>query len=119
MGRFAFSKEFSKNAKMPVTVTIGAVGYELSSTEAVLITGRRRAVVPTGLAIAILAGAYAFIAQPSGFAVKPSIDVGAGVVHTDYRDKLGVVLINNSDDEFHVEQGDQSWRRSVHLQWRR
>ena len=39
--------------------------------------------------------------------MKRSIDVGAGVVDADYRGDLGVVLINNPDHEFRVQQGDR------------
>ena len=92
---------------MLVRGTIGAAGYDLSSVEAVLIPGRSRAVVRTKLAIAVPVGTYARIAPRSGRAVNQSIDVEAGVVDAYYCGKLGVVLINNSDDEFRIQQGDR------------
>ena len=100
-------KRLNKNAKMPVRGTVGSAGYDLSSADNVVIPGKSRAVVKTGLAIAIPSGTYATIAPRSGLAVKRSIDVGAGVVDADYRGEVGVVLINNSDDEFRVQQGDR------------
>ena len=39
--------------------------------------------------------------------MKRSIDVGAGVVDANHRGKLGVFLISNSDNKFHVQQGDK------------
>ena len=103
--------------------TIGAARYDLSSSEAILIPGPSRTVVRTGLAIVIPVGTYARIALPSRITAKRSNDVGAGVVEADYRAKLGFVLINDSDDEFRVQQGDRianfCSRRLRHLQWRK
>ena len=73
-------KRLNKNAKMPVKSTIGAAGYDLSSAEVILIPRHSRAVVWTGLAIAIPVGTYARIAPRSGIAVKQPIDVEAVVV---------------------------------------
>ena len=37
--------------------------------------------------------------------MKRSIDVEVGVVDADYHSELAIILINNSDDKFRVEQG--------------
>lgn len=50
---------------------------------------RGRAVVKTGLQIAIPPGTYARVAPRSGLAVKHFIDTGAGVVDEDYRGEVG------------------------------
>ena len=57
--------------------------------------------------MAILVDPYAHIAQPSRLPVKRYIDVEMGVVDADYCGELGVILIDNSDDELRVQQGDQ------------
>ena len=62
-----------------------------------------RAVVKTGLQIAIPAGTYARVAPRSGLAVKHFIDTGAGVVDEDYRGEVGVVLFNHADTPFQGE----------------
>ena len=87
----------------------GATGYDLSSAEDLIISGKGKGVgvVKTGLAIAIPEGTYSRIAPPSGFAVKQFIDVGAGVVDANYRGEVGVVLFNYVDDEFCVRQGNR------------
>ena len=64
-----------------------------------------RAVVKTGLQIAIPAGTYARVAPRSGLAVKHFIDTGAGVVDEDYRGEVGVVLFNHADTPFQGEAG--------------
>ena len=59
-----------------------------------------RAVVKTGLSIAIPAGTYARVAPRSGLAVKHFVDTGAGVVDEDYRGEVGVVLFNHGEGDF-------------------
>jgi dUTP pyrophosphatase len=59
------------------------------------------------LAIAIPAGFYGRIAPRSGLALKHGINVGAGIVDSDYRGSVGVILFNHSDDVFHISPGDR------------
>ena len=47
------------------------------------------------------------IALRSGLALKKFIDVGAGVVNSDYHGEVGVVLFNHGDQEFEVKTGDR------------
>lgn len=65
-----------------------------------IVPARGRAVLRTGLQIAIPPGTYARIAPRSGLAVKNGITTGAGVVDEDYRGEVGVVLFNLSDNDF-------------------
>ncbi|KAF9688538.1 hypothetical protein SADUNF_Sadunf02G0207400 [Salix dunnii] len=51
---------------------------------------RGKSLLPTNLSIAIPEGTYARIAPRSGLTWKHSIDVGAGVIDTDYRGPVGV-----------------------------
>lgn len=69
-----------------------------------MVPARGKAVVPTGLAIAIPHGTYARIAPRSGLAVKHFVDTGAGVVDEDYRGEVGVVLFNHGDQDFQGAQ---------------
>ena len=61
----------------------------------------------TGLSISFPAGLYARIAPRSGLALKKFIDIGAGVVDSDYRGEVGVVLFNHGDQDFQVKMGDR------------
>ena len=70
------------------------------SCEDTEIPAHGRAVVKTGLQIAIPPGTYARVAPRSGLAVKHFIDTGAGVVDEDYRGEVGVVLFNHADTPF-------------------
>lgn len=83
----------------------------LCSAQDTCIPARGKAVVNTGLSIAIPADTYARIAPRSGLAVKHFIDTGAGVVDEDYRGEVGVVLFNHSDVDF---AGKHSTNMSTH-----
>ena len=61
----------------------------------------------TGIAITVPAGTYGRIAPRSGMSVKHSIDVGAGVIDEDYTGEVKVLLINHSDKQYHIREGDQ------------
>ena len=83
------------------------LGFDLASAYDVVVPARGRAVVKTGLSIAIPVNTYARIAPRSGLAVKKFIDTGAGVVDYDYRGEVGVVLFNHGDEDFVVSVGDR------------
>ena len=63
--------------------------------------------VGTGLAFGIPEGNYGRIAPRSGLAAKHSIDVGAGVIDSDYRGEVKVLLFNFSDVDFKFNEGDR------------
>jgi dUTP pyrophosphatase len=73
----------------------------------VVVPAHGRAVVRTGLSIAIPENTYARIAPRSGLAVKKFLDTGAGVVDYDYRGEVGVVLFNHGEEDFEVKVGDR------------
>ena len=72
-----------------------------------MIPSKGKGVVQTGLAVPLLSGVYARIAPRSGLAVKKFIDMGAGVIDSDYRDEIGIVLFNHSAMDFPVQVGDK------------
>lgn len=94
-------------AVLPARQTPGSAGYDLSSAEDVTVPPRNKAVIPLGIAIAIPSEHYGRIAPRSGLATKHNIDVGAGVIDSDYRGSLCVLLFNHSDVPFDVKRGDR------------
>ena len=95
------------SAAIPKRATEGAAGYDLASAEETVVPAKGKIVVKTGISIATPEGCYGRIAPRSGLAVKKCIDVGAGVIDSDYRGEVGVVLFNHSDEDFEVKQGDR------------
>ena len=102
-----FAKLLHSDAKLPSRSNPGDVGYDLASVESLTIPPWGKAIVPTGVSIAIPEDTYARIAPRSGLAAKHSIHVGAGVVDSGYRGELKVILFNLSGDEFSLSAGDR------------
>lgn len=68
-----------------------------------------RALIPTGLQIALPVGYEAHVRPRSGLALKHGITVlnTPGTIDADYRGDIGVILINHGTEPFIVEQGDR------------
>ena len=94
-------------AKAPRRGTPGSAGLDLAACEGGCIKPGARAIVKTGVSMAIPYSWYGRVAPRSSLAVKFSIDVGAGVIDSDYRGDIGVVLINNGTTDFHYSPGDR------------
>ena len=86
-------------------------GYDLHAREdAVLAPGGGRAVVPTGLAIAIPPGHAGFVLPRSGLALKHGITClnAPGLIDPQYRGELKVLLVNTDPtDAYTVHRGDR------------
>lgn len=94
-------------AMLPVRGSALAAGYDVSSAEDAEVPARGKALVSTGLVVAVPEGTYGRVAPRSGLAWKHFIDVGAGVIDADYRGELKVLLFNHSDAAF---KGEVVWR---------
>jgi deoxyuridine 5'-triphosphate nucleotidohydrolase len=94
-------------AKLPEKGSESAIGFDLYASQAIIIPAKDRALVNTGIAMAIPYGTYGRIASRSGLAVKYSIDIGAGVIDPDYRGEVKVLLINNGEVDFPVLVGER------------
>lgn len=97
----------SEHGKAPQCASSGAAGYDVFSAQDATVSARGRAVIATDISLDIPAGHYGRVAPRSGLAVKHGIDVGAGVIDSDYRGPLGVVLFNFGDVDFVINRGDR------------
>ena len=100
-------KKLSPTTQTPVRATPGSVGYDIQADADITIPPHQRLPIPTGLAIATPEGTYGRIAPRSGLSVKHSINVAAGVIDSDYRGEIKVVLVNHSDLPFQVHKGER------------
>ncbi|CAD6192445.1 unnamed protein product [Caenorhabditis auriculariae] len=96
-----------KNAKVPKYGTAEAAGADLSSNEDCVIPAKGKRRVATGIRVEIPKGYYGRIAPRSGLALKNFIDVGAGVLDSDYRGEISVLLYNFDDKDFEIKVGDR------------
>lgn len=97
----------NENAKVPARGRDGDAGYDLSSCENVVIPAHHYGTVDTGIAIDIPSDCYARVAPRSGLACKHGIQVGAGVVDSNYRGTIRVLLFNHGTEPFLIQQGDR------------
>ncbi len=96
---------------LPEYAKPGDAGVDLRATEAVtLLPGGGRALVPTGVAVAIPRGYAGFIQPRSGLALKHGVTClnTPGLIDADYRGELKVLLINTDPAEpFLIERGER------------
>ena len=105
-------KKLNENAVIPAMATAGSAGRDLRACidSDVIINPGERALIPTGLAIALESNAYvAYIYARSGLAVKSGITLAncVGVIDSDQRGELKVGLVNISDKPFTVSNGER------------
>lgn len=101
-------KKLSDKAKIPSQASKSAAGYDLYAAEEVLVNTMGRKLVKTNISISIPEGYYGRIAPRSGLAYKNGIDVLAGVIDSDYRGDIGVILLNTDHNlDFEVNVGDR------------
>lgn len=105
-------KRLDPRATIPTKGSRGAAGFDLYAIipeDVGVITLHRfaRLAIPTGVSIACPEGTYARIAPRSGLAYKHGINVLAGVIDSDYRGEIKVILINHGDLEFDIRHGDR------------
>jgi len=100
----------SKHA-LPSYQTRSSAGMDLRANldEAVTLKPLQRALIPTGLFIELPVGYEAQIRPRSGLAFKHGISIvnSPGTIDADYRGEIKVLLVNLSDQEFNVENGER------------
>ena len=100
----------SKHAT-PTYETEGAAGMDLRANidAAITLKPLERAIVKTGLFIALPVGFEAQVRPRSGLAAKKGITVlnSPGTVDADYRGEIGVILVNLSNEDFVINDGER------------
>lgn len=81
-------------------------GADLRTPERVVIHDHDRAIVDTGVAVAIPVGYFGWVAEKSGLASK-GIAVTGGIIDSSYRGRIRVILENNTGAPYIFEAGDK------------
>ncbi|PYQ43450.1 MAG: dUTP diphosphatase [Acidobacteria bacterium] len=92
---------------LPEYATEGAAGADLRAAEAITLPTGGRAAVATGLFVEIPAGYVGLVWPRSGLAVRHGIDTLAGVIDSDYRGEVKVVLVNHGPEPLAIAAGDR------------
>ena len=103
--RFGRAREFP----LPAYATEASAGLDLRASESCVIAPGARALVPTGIRLAIPCGYEAQIRPRSGLALKHGVALpnSPGTIDADYRGEVKVILINLGDEPFVIEPGDR------------
>lgn len=96
-------------ARPPARTRAGDAAYDLACVEAFALAPGERAMVPTGVAVAIPPGLCGLVLPRSGLAHKHGISCvnAPGLVDPNYRGELRVVLINHGAERFQAQGGDR------------
>lgn len=100
----------SKHA-LPAYETIASAGMDLRANleHEIVLKPMERKLIPTGLFIELPIGTEAQVRPRSGLALKKGITVlnAPGTVDADYRGEVGVILINLSNEDFVINDGER------------
>lgn len=99
-------KKLSQHARLPTRGTEYSAGYDLYSPVDCILYRRTRTLIKLDIAVRFLNGHYAQIKPRSSLAIK-GIDTGAGVIDSDYRGNIGVLLFNHSENDIPINKGDR------------
>ena len=104
-------KKFDKNIKLPSYKTSGSSGMDLVAfiKNKITINPGNRAMIPTGISIAIPKNYEIQIRPRSGLTSKKGISVlnTPGTIDSDYRGEIKIILINLSKKLFIIKSGDR------------
>ena len=96
---------------LPTYMTEGAAGMDLFAalSDELVLAPLKRALVPTGIAIALPAGFEAQIRPRSGLAARWGITLtnSPGTIDSDYRGEVQILMINLGEEPFVVRRGDR------------
>lgn len=114
----------SKHA-LPQYATELSAGMDLRANikEPIVLKPLQRCLVSTGLFIALPAGFEAQVRPRSGLALKKGVTVlnTPGTIDADYRGEIGVIMVNLSDTDFVIEDGERIAQmviaRHEHVSW--
>ena len=99
------------NHDLPHYETIASAGMDLRANidEAITLQPLERTIVKTGLFIELPIGFEAQVRPRSGLAAKKGVTVlnAPGTVDADYRGEIGVILVNLSNEDFTIENGER------------
>lgn len=111
---------------LPAYQTGSSAGMDIRAnlTEPIVLGPLQRAIIKTGLFIELPVGYEAQVRSRSGLAAKEGITVlnSPGTIDADYRGEVGVILVNLSDQEFIVRNGERVAQLVIakheHITWK-
>lgn len=105
IGLLSLSKEYTT----PSAATLNSNGYDLCCIEETIVEPEKWKLVKLGFAVEIPVGYAMLITPKSGLALKHGISVlnSPGLIDSDYRGEVGVVVVNHNDGPYTFNKGDK------------
>lgn len=103
-------KKLDSGAAIPANAYRGDAGYDLCSTEKTTLMPFERALIPTGLAVAIPDGYAGFVVPRSGLAIKQGLTIvnAPGLIDSNYRGEIKVIAMNlDPHNEIVLDEGSR------------
>ena len=109
-------KTLSETAQIPVYGSGAAAGLDVRSDEDCVIEAGERKCINTGICIEWIKNDendenpeefYLHLCPRSGLAVRQGIQIGGGIIDSDYRGELKVIIFNSGNEEFIISRGDR------------
>ncbi|HEX4823126.1 MAG TPA: dUTP diphosphatase [Candidatus Polarisedimenticolaceae bacterium] len=107
-----------RDLPLPARASGHAAGFDLRACVdgAVTIAPGGRALVPTGIAVALPPGFEGQVRPRSGLALKAGVTLlnTPGTIDADYRGEIGVIVVNHGDAPFTVSRGERIAQLVIH-----
>ena len=103
-------KRIDKSIPIPKYAHTGDAGIDLLSSIDIIIKPHQRALIPTGIMLAIPEGYAGFVQPRSGLAIKYGISLvnSPGLIDSGYRGEICVIMINtDNSNDFKIKKGDK------------
>ena len=103
-------KRLAPDVELPSYAYEGDAGLDLRSAETITLEPFERALISTGLAIALPEGYAGFVQPRSGLAINQGLSIvnTPGLIDSHYRGELKVIAINlDAHNPIHIQKGDR------------
>jgi len=101
------------DAMVPKKGTKHSAGYDLFCIENQVVLPHKFIKLDTGVSVCIPNGYFGKIEARSSMGVK-GLSVLAGVIDSDYRGSIAVILLNNSEEAYHIKKHDRVAQMVIH-----
>lgn len=100
---------YAAGLPLPERATKGSAGLDIAAAEAVTIWPQQRVRVPSGFEIELPRGYVGMVCPRSGMAAQFGVTVlnAPGIIDSDFRGEIGVILINHGDVHIEISPGDR------------
>ncbi len=100
-------EKLNSEAQLPEYTINGDAGMDLFSVEDLILQPEEIRVVQTGITMAIPRGFVGLIWDKSGIALNGGLKTMGGVIDSDYRGEIGVIVKNLSEQDYKINKGDK------------